>query len=387
MPQQRIEFANTLRGIAAVCVLFSHYLGVFWLNQGDVATAIGIPPPGVGVPIYVRLLNAVPWNWGALGVAVFFLISGFVIPFSLYRSTAAGFAVNRLFRIYPVYIVGFTISLAVIYAATRYSGQPWPFREIVVLTHLPGLHDLTRFGAIDGTIWTLEVEIKFYLLCALFIGWFRRNSRLVFGLPLAVVMVAFILNDIRPILEAHYEWSLRYVKVFLFDAPLMPFMFIGTAIHYIYRKVISLRSCTLLCGLYYGFYVTLCSVPLTQPDVYITLDSYALACVCFAACYRWRERFRPHWLTSFLADISYPLYVCHMIIGFVGLRLLVGAGMRASASILIVTAAAVAVAVGLHVLIEAPSQRLYRSLRMIRFSPLGPRVGPTAEQPAGPPAI
>lgn len=33
---QRLEFANALRGLAALAILVSHYLGVFWFSR-DIA--------------------------------------------------------------------------------------------------------------------------------------------------------------------------------------------------------------------------------------------------------------------------------------------------------------------------------------------------------------
>ena len=80
------------------------------------------------MPAYLTWLHVVPqFNWGAFGVALFFLISGFVIPFSLSRQRAGAFLVGRFFRIVPLYVVGFTISLAAIGATTLYFARSWPF--------------------------------------------------------------------------------------------------------------------------------------------------------------------------------------------------------------------------------------------------------------------
>jgi peptidoglycan/LPS O-acetylase OafA/YrhL len=83
-----LEFVHQLRGIAALVVIFgAHLLGVFWLNPLAVRTLIGVPswdpPPG---PQLVMWLHHFPLiGFGHFGVAVFFLISGFVIPFSVKR--------------------------------------------------------------------------------------------------------------------------------------------------------------------------------------------------------------------------------------------------------------------------------------------------------------
>jgi len=41
---------------------------------------------------------------GGFGVALFFLISGFVIPFSFLRYTRTGFAIARILRLWPAYM-------------------------------------------------------------------------------------------------------------------------------------------------------------------------------------------------------------------------------------------------------------------------------------------
>ena len=111
----RVAYAQTLRGYAAICVLIAHYCGVFWGNPKAVGNLINAPEAAVTMPAYLTWLHVVPqFNWGAFGVALFFLISGFVIPFSLSRQRAGAFLVGRFFRIVPLYVVGFTISLAAI---------------------------------------------------------------------------------------------------------------------------------------------------------------------------------------------------------------------------------------------------------------------------------
>ena len=83
----KIIWANTLRGVAALSVLIAHYVIVFWLNQGAAASIARRPPlfsnDNLITPYFVKLVSLVPLNFGAFGVALFFLISGFVISISL----------------------------------------------------------------------------------------------------------------------------------------------------------------------------------------------------------------------------------------------------------------------------------------------------------------
>ena len=128
MQNQKIEFANTLRGFAALSVIVSHYYGVFWSSRAAVETLTNSPALPLEthpVPYHILWLHLFPlFNWGAYGVALFFIISGFVIPFSLRKMGWVSFTVNRILRIMPTYIVGFTITLLAIFVSGR-----WFLRE------------------------------------------------------------------------------------------------------------------------------------------------------------------------------------------------------------------------------------------------------------------
>ncbi|MDP5007772.1 MAG: acyltransferase family protein, partial [Glaciimonas sp.] len=113
-----MEFANTLRGFAALAVLISHYFDFFWIHRDLSAkltnTSI-LSVENYATPFYVSWINfGAGFDWGAYAVGVFFLISGFVIPFSLKQETLVNFAMRRLCRIVPTYAVGFSITLLMI---------------------------------------------------------------------------------------------------------------------------------------------------------------------------------------------------------------------------------------------------------------------------------
>ena len=69
--EHRLVFANQLRGLAALSVVFGHMIAVYWGARDVVAaftaTPLQLGPPSALYPFIVR-----PWlNLGPLGVAVF----------------------------------------------------------------------------------------------------------------------------------------------------------------------------------------------------------------------------------------------------------------------------------------------------------------------------
>ncbi|MDD2325276.1 MAG: acyltransferase [Alphaproteobacteria bacterium] len=363
----RIDFANTLRGFAAIAVVISHYYGVFWQARAAVGTLLTVPElpiDAVPTPLYINWINQIPLiNWGCYGVALFFLISGFVIPFSLYSLNGAGFLVNRLLRIVPTYVAGFSLTLLAIGAGVHYFDKPWPFELRNILIHyIPGLRDLMGVPSIDGIIWTLEIEMKFYVLCALFVGWFKRNSIKVFILPLILFILALwvtrhlpFLGHIRlPYLDkvaAHYMLSSQYII----------FMFIGVFFHYLHQGRLAADKAILgVGGLFACFALHWWSGPYA-PHMY-QMWSYAFALLTFSFAFSFQRFFASNRIFDFFANISYPLYVVHGVAGYALLRIALDYGLKAWQSLLGVTVVAIACAWLVHVLVEMPTRRLGKYL-------------------------
>jgi peptidoglycan/LPS O-acetylase OafA/YrhL len=362
----RVEFANSLRGLAALSVLISHYLGVFWLKReitANFANAPILPSDEFPLPLYVRLLHPIEsFDWGSFGVGLFFLISGFVIPFSLQRYDWKAFAVGRFFRLYPTYAAGLTLCIVAIYLSGLYFGRDFPYSASEVALHyLVGARDLTWSRSIDGIIWTLEIEVHFYLLCALAATWLRRGSFLLLIVPLAILAGSLLLGRHMAGWGVHNAPAYHLGYVATFNGQFLIYMFIGVAFNLHHRGI--LRSGTLpfvAAGLFGLFAATwYCSV---HRDFFDQIWSYGAALAVFCAAAGLSDRWPRSRLLSFSADISYPLYVVHGVAGYVALRILLDLGVEAWLSVAFVTAAAIGLAWAVHVWIEAPTHRLGQRL-------------------------
>jgi peptidoglycan/LPS O-acetylase OafA/YrhL len=152
-PGGRLRYIDALRAIAALMVV--------WLHVSESFAAAGGPALGG------RALAGFAWDvdLGRVGVVVFFLISGFVIPPSLDTTRPAplaSFAVKRLLRIYPAYWLSIPLST---FAAWWLWGRSFGAAELAVNATL--LQDLVGVPAASGVYWTLLVELAFYALCML----------------------------------------------------------------------------------------------------------------------------------------------------------------------------------------------------------------------------
>lgn len=376
MRDERVQFANTLRGMAALCVLISHYTFVFWTSREAVAGLIHGPtlPDQFAFPNYLRWLHlTVPqFNWGAFGVALFFLVSGFVIPFSLRSATWKSFLVGRFFRIVPLYMVGFSVTLMAIWLVGRHFDMPWPFSISHVLAHyVPGLRDIFLLPSIDGIVWTLEIEIKFYLICALAIVGLRRGSKWIFVIPAALGACEFYIDGNMAAWAVVSPSMHTFGLIVQIPIPFLIFMFIGVAFHYLHNGWLKGEVALFLVGsLFLLFAATLVGA---MPQLGASAWTYGFAVVVFAFAASFPQLFPSRAVGDFFADISYPLYVIHGVAGYAALRVLLDLGMKAWVSLAVVSVGAVGLAWILHVIVEVPShnfgKRLADSRRMPSANP------------------
>ncbi len=146
----RIEYLDWLRALAAGLVLFGH--------------AVNQICPG-----------------GAIGVSVFFVLSGFLITSILLREGMLGlgnvarFIVRRLARIYPMYVFLIALVVAGFAVAHRISSLG------TILQAVPGLLTFTEdpsewSGYGFAVLWTLSIEFWFYVTFP-FVLWAATSIR------------------------------------------------------------------------------------------------------------------------------------------------------------------------------------------------------------------
>ncbi|MCE0723799.1 acyltransferase family protein [Legionella resiliens] len=360
----KIEFANTLRGLAALFVLLSHFLSTFWYKRDSIAYLIHAPllsPETHATPFYVVWLNLFPlFDWGAYGVGLFFIISGFVIPFSLQRANSVGFCVNRFFRIIPTYVIGFSITLFALFLCGKYFLSVWPYSFQEVLIHyIPGARDILESRNIDIIIWTLEVEMKFYLIVALSMNWFRNDSLKVFFIPAVLFLVSCYMSHMLPMWAIKNLPAFIRAEIYMMSSPYIIFMFIGVTFHYLYCHKIATDTGYFLIGI---FFISFCIAWWVGPysENLILAWSYAFSLLTFMFAYTFPHFFKANPIVNFLADISYPLYVVHSIAGYVALRVMLDMNFKISTALALVCIGSLLLSWLLHVFIERPTQKLGR---------------------------
>lgn len=145
-PDSRLAWLDALRGLAVLFVVYEH-LGDNLLAEARHATD----------PLFPA---------GRVGVYLFFLVSGYIIPASLERKgNMRAFWVSRVFRLYPLYAVALASTLALHMAGLM------PIDRAVgahvtttVFAHVTMLPTLVNAPMVLQVTWTLAYEMAFYLL-------------------------------------------------------------------------------------------------------------------------------------------------------------------------------------------------------------------------------
>jgi peptidoglycan/LPS O-acetylase OafA/YrhL len=143
------------------------------------------------------------------GVAVeaFFVVSGFLIFMSFERSSSLrSYAQKRLRRIYPAYFIVVVLCafglLAVSTESTRgyFSTGWWQYlcANLLFLNFLqptlPGVFEGNPLATINGALWTLKIEVMFYISVPLFVFLFRKFK------PLPVIALTYLASTIYALL-------------------------------------------------------------------------------------------------------------------------------------------------------------------------------------------
>ncbi|MBP7950724.1 MAG: acyltransferase [Verrucomicrobiales bacterium] len=195
----RFTHIDALRGIAALMVCWFHMThGGKLLGKGAAAEISSL---------------------GFLGVEAFFVISGFVIPLSMWRTgyrwaDFGGFFVKRMLRVHPPFVAACVLALGLNFASSRTPGfagnvSPHFFQNAAVSL----LSDSTYLSGVLGrqwllvVAWTLFIEVQFYLLAGLLLPVVRleRPRWLAVGL-VGLACTAWMVTDSR--------WLFAYLPYF-----------------------------------------------------------------------------------------------------------------------------------------------------------------------------
>jgi peptidoglycan/LPS O-acetylase OafA/YrhL len=128
-----------------------------------------------------------PRDWyGAVnsfpGVSIFFVVSGYLISGAYLRSKDLNsYARNRILRIYPGLWVcfGATVLLMLFFQkldVPLWKIVLWTLGQLTFVPHTPDYLRSFGTGSVNGSLWTIPVELQFYLILPLLMTFITRST-------------------------------------------------------------------------------------------------------------------------------------------------------------------------------------------------------------------
>lgn len=228
-----IRRLNTLRGLAALIVLVSHYS-----NEAN---------------LFEKLLGA---GAGQTGVMMFFLLSAFLITILYIRNVPSSnnirdYVTARVARVAPLFLAvvlgSFIVNKLLPYRISQYAYN---------VSNLPTLTSHLLLATGDSVLWTVPPEVHFYLLFICFWLALSRFPRTVSWVLVGLVVIYFLIPQQTPsgsILGIPFQLNLLHT---------FPFFLTGVLLGLLYLKWEAPTS------LKYRFiWLVLLALPLTYPQM------------------------------------------------------------------------------------------------------------------------
>jgi peptidoglycan/LPS O-acetylase OafA/YrhL len=370
---RRFLAIDSLRGVAALAVVFFHV-------QGALDRA-----PQPWMPILVgRLFRA-----GYFGVDIFFVLSGFVIAYSVREgswtlSYLGRFALKRSLRLDPPYWTAIAFELALVLAGLAlFPSLRTSVPSVAqILAHLFYLQDILGYGDIVVIFWTLCYEFQFYLtLLGLLVIWRaleRGIGRRASTSTVVVIFGALFVSSVGAHggLFTGVPYGIALDRWFEFFTGVLAWWVVAGVVPW----PVLVAAWLISAGL--G----------TRPDKPIELGILlVVSSMCMVSAVRpdfdrW-FRWRP---IQFLGAISYSLYLYHASVGYRVVSLAQHVSGRSLSPALGVVTFLVAVTASIAVatigwrFVERPSQSLARHVRLPRRAGVGVADLPLNAKPAAP---
>jgi len=333
MSKKRLLELDALRGIAAIAVVFFHYFHHY--NN-----------------IYGHSNVITDWSYyGQFGVQLFFMVSGFVIFWTINRTEKPlDFIISRISRLYPAYCFAVFLTFSVV-AIFSLPGREVTFVDAVF--NLLMFQEYLKVPNVDGVYWTLTVELTFYFwIFLLYLSSTLKHVEKIFSF----IILISIFNSL-----GFYTLPSSIYVIFLLKH--LSFFLAGICFY-------KLSSVNPSKSTYFYLLFSLASTLFTYSIGFCFLFiCFYIIFYCALFGYLKFLSLRP---LVFLGSISYSLYLIHQNIGYVIINKFYSQGLNPYVGIVCAIFISLIIASLMARLIEVPAMRYIRnkyksSLRLQRL--------------------
>jgi peptidoglycan/LPS O-acetylase OafA/YrhL len=353
-PQKRFTFVDALRGIASLSVVLYHAA-----EGRHITGLLALLPSWVAQVL----------KQGGLGVAVFFVLSGFVIAHSVAKSRitfsfVGRFMLRRSIRLDPPYWLAIALAITFAYLVAHFvAGKEQPRVSLAQLAaHVFYLQEILGYPGFNTVFWTLCQEVQFYLVYVLLLALSHNDpAKPMQGRATALTFAGAALISLL--------WPLGILSDGPYRGSFLPLwhgFLVGAGAYWAWRN----PAVAFYCLAYIALLLVAGTLRGDSFTIACTLTAIALWAV--AARGRLYSALEWRWLQG-LGAISYSLYLTHNPITAATFWLgytLTGRSPSLEAVWWVITmATCIAFAFAMWWLVERPSINLARRVRLERRDP------------------
>jgi exopolysaccharide production protein ExoZ len=352
MSSNKLEGIQILRGYAAMLVVVTH----LW---------------SVGVLSSTLRFGRI----GGLGVDIFFIISGFIMCYSLKDRLGADdsftFLKKRVHRVFPVYLIVLIPFLAqYIYFG---SGEKTSVDTMLVagnLLLLPSFFGGEDYRMLVGPAWTLIYELFFYVLFAGAICSSKSKDRAIYTVMIFIVSMVAVVN-LSGLKGERLQWA--NFQYMIGDTLLFNFV-IGCICYFVWRKY-GRAVFNFWTAVGSAIVLTIVALALGKAGfpriISLGLPASGIVLVFLFAEFKTRSVTK---LLLFLGSASYSIYLVHAVIAHWKYIILASCASENDLTGALLTVGAVAAGCIFYVIVEKPISRVLHKPRSRPLQAVRPLV-------------
>lgn len=347
----KINNFDLIRFLAAFQVVYGHSFSHLGINNA-------------AIDFFYSFLKYFP------GVPVFFTVSGFLIFWAFDRNpNIKQYALNRVLRLYPALYVCLTITIILLLynssgnLLNNQTFYTWLVAQLTVFQfYTPDILRFWGVGTPNGSLWTIAVEVQYYILVPLVFLIMRKMKKwlVLLSLILASILANFTLNAMPEniIQKLAFVSIIPYLFNFLIGSVFYIFWNkLGNLVqNNFYKWLLAYVAYILIFDVMFEFNLT--SYHIT--NIFQPISMVILSCLVLSFAFSMNtlsEKVLKH------NDISYGIYIYHMLV----VNTLLSMGISKSlTSFVIVFVVTTILAYASWILIEKPALGLKKKLNLDR---------------------
>jgi len=289
---------DLLRLLAAFQVLLAHSTYHLFAEQGY--------PLNTDIVIFQKIIHYMP------GVPIFFLISGFLIAMSYEKnSNLREYAKNRILRIYPALYINIFLGICILYwfgyvtVNSQFFIWLWAQMSIVQFYNAEMFRGF-GVGVINGSLWTISIELTFYILLPILVLFYKKSKSLI--VVFFVISLAVWLYDLTSVKEIFYNKFLHVTII-----PYLFLFIIGMGFYKFYNALAKYIQGTFLWWLliYAVFAGIIEFFDITSNSVVVLVQWGVFSFFIFSFAFSFQNLSKQLLRGN---DYTYGVYIYHMLI-------------------------------------------------------------------------